>query len=177
MSSRLVLVVLLALGIVGFVLVVTADGDGPVLVETITAEGLVTEVPEGWQVDPNLRFDYRPPLEVDPSRFDRWTVARVCGPGGCQVRSLSEWMALADDLPTFVAAFEPDAPLEIIEEQRGDGFRAFTARTSAGALLVRVAAFTDGADHYVECGVDLGLAADQRLADRIVDVCRATERL
>ena len=39
---------------------------------------------------------------------------------------------------------------------------------------VFVAAFIDGADFYIECGVTLGLDADFRLLDEILDVCRET---
>jgi len=177
MSSRLVLVVLLALGIVGFVLVVTAGDDQPVLVDTLTSEGLATRVPEGWEAVENLPFEYRPPAAADPSGFQRWMVARSCGPQGCTVRSLAQWMAVAPELPTFTTALAPDSGLEVIANDLGDDYWAVTARTDADATLVFVAVFTDGADDYVECGVSIGVTGDQRLAERIVEVCRSTERI
>jgi len=177
MSSRFTLAVLLVLGIIGFVLVATAGDEGPMLVETVTAERLTTWVPEGWEVNPNLRFEYRPPGEVDPSGFERWTVARACGPQGCESRSLAEWMALAPELPSFVGVLEPDSGLEIIDDRRGDDYRAITTRTSAGTTLVVVAVFDDGADDYIECGVAVGRNGDQRLAEQVIEICRETQRL
>ena len=40
--------------------------------------------------------------------------------------------------------------------------------------IVYVAAFDDGWDFYVECGLSLGVRGDERLIDEIVEVCRAT---
>ncbi len=170
---RLPLLVLLILGIVGFVLVMTGGEDGPGMESITTEEGLRTEVPAGWTRTEQFAFQFAPPGD-EMVTFDRWTVARACGPNGCAVRSLSEWLKEAMGLPSFVNALEPDSDLEIIEDRTDTRSRVLVARSRAGATLVLVAAFTDGADFYIECGVSLGLDGDQRLADQIVDTCLST---
>ena len=171
---RLILLGLLLLGIVGFVLVLTAPGDGPPLTSVVTEEGLVTEVPEGWQRSEQFGFQFHPPTGL-AEVFDRWTVARACGPDGCGERSLDEWLDVAVSLPTFVQALAPDSELEVLEDEIGTDHRTMVTRTTAGAAIVFVAAFDDGRDFYVECGLALSPGGDTRLIDEIVEVCRATE--
>ena len=172
--QRLALIGLLLLGIVGFVLVVTAPGEGPPLASVITEEGLVTEVPDGWERSEQFGFQFHPPTGL-AEVFDRWTVARSCGPDGCEKRSLDEWLKVAVTLPTFIQALAPDSELQIIEDETGADYRTMVTRTSAGGAIVFVAAFDDGRDFYVECGLALSPGGDTRLIDEIVDVCRATE--
>ena len=168
---------LIALALVGAVLIWTADeSDDVALEEIITAEGLATRIPQGWVVSDQFPFDFLP--DTDEKVFDQWTVARACPPEGCAARSLAEWLALAPDLPTFtnVAETEGVDTFNVEIETLADA-RVLRAQTEAAARLVFVAAFTDGADDYVACAVRLGLDADQRLADSIIDVCRSTERV
>jgi hypothetical protein len=166
---------LIALALMGAVLIWTADEtDGPALEAITTAEGLVTRIPQGWVVSEQFPFDFVP--DTDGQAFDQWTVARACPPEGCGTRSLDEWIALAPDLPTFtnVAEAEGEDTFNVMIDPLADA-RVLRAQTEAGARLVFVAAFTDGAEDYVACSVRLGLDADQRLADEIVDVCRSTD--
>ena len=168
--------VLIGLALLGAVLILTADETEPVALEEITtAEGLATRIPEGWVVSEQFPFDFVPPTEGKV--FDQWTVARACPAEGCAVRSLDQWLALAPDLPTFVgiaaAEGEDVFNIEIRDDCPMPG--CSRAQTEAAARLVFVAAFTDGAEDYVACSVRLGLGADQRLADEILDVCRSTE--
>ncbi|MEZ5244709.1 MAG: hypothetical protein R2707_06420 [Acidimicrobiales bacterium] len=165
---------LIALALVGAVLIWTADeADVVALEEITTAEGLATRIPEGWVVSEQFPFDFVP--GTDGQAFDQWTVARACPPDGCGERSLDEWMALAPDLPTFtgIAATEGEDTFNVEVESRSDA-RIMRAQTEAAARLVFVAAFTDGAEDYVACSVRLGLDADQRLADAIIEVCEST---
>jgi len=173
---RLALVCLLLLGIVGLMLLITAPDEGPPLAPVITEEGLVTEVPEGWERSEQFGFQFHPPSGL-AEVFDRWTVARSCGPDGCEPRTLDEWLDLASTLPTFVQALAPTSELEIIEDEIGKDHRTMVTRSAAGGAIVFVAAFDDGRDFYVECGLSLSLGGDVRLIDAIVDVCRATENL
>lgn len=173
-TRRLALLGLLLLGIVGFVLVVTAPGEGPPLDPVVSEEGLVTEVPEGWERSEQFAFQFQPPSGL-AEVFDRWTVARACGPNGCRIRSLDEWLDAAVTLPTFVQAVAPESELEIIEDRFGSDYRYMVTRTVAGTAIVFVAAFDDGADFYVECGLSLSAGGDTRLIDEILEVCRATE--
>lgn len=175
-TRRLVLVVLLALGVTGFVLVMTAPGDGPPLESVVTEEGLVTEIPEGWERSEQFAFQFHPPAGL-AEVFDRWTVARACGPEGCAARSLDEWLDVAVGLPTFVQALAPDSGLDVVSDTFDDDHRVMITTTDAGTAIVFVAAFTDGADFYVECGLSLGVGGDERLIDAVVDVCRATEAI
>lgn len=174
-TRRLVLAVLLMLGIIGAVLVLTATDDGPPLTEVVTEERLVTEIPEGWLQSEQFAFEWQPVLGGVAEVFDKWTVARACGPDGCEERSLDEWLAVGRDLPTFVQALEPDSGLQIVRDEFGADYRVLEAVTLADSDIVFVAAFDDGADFYVECGVALGINGDRRLIDEIVEVCRATE--
>ena len=165
---------LIALAVLGAVLIWTADESEPVALEEITTgEGLVTKIPEGWIVSAQFPFDFVP--VIGEQVFDQWTVARACPVEGCGVRSLEQWLALAPDLPTFtgVEAVEGEDTFNVEIETLADA-RVMRAQTEAAARLVFVAAFTDGAEEYIACSVRLSLAADQRLADEIVDVCRST---
>ena len=173
-SRRLVLLGLLALGVVGFVLVMTAPDDGASLESVVTEQGLVTEIPEGWERSEQFAFQFQPPSGL-AEVFDRWTVVRACEPAGCAGRSLDEWLDVAVGLPTFVQALAPDSGLDVVSDEFGADHRIMITTTDAGAVVVYVAAFTDGADFYVECGLALGLGGDERLIDAIVDVCRTTE--
>jgi len=139
-----------------------------------TDEGLRTSVPAGWQRSEQFAFEFTPDSGV-AQILDKWTVARACGPAGCEERTVDEWLTLAATLPTFLQALDPGAELEIVRDEFGDDYRYLEARTRADAPVVFVAAFIDGADFYVECGVTLGLDGDRRLLDEILDVCRATE--
>jgi hypothetical protein len=168
---------LIALAVVGAVLIWTADdADDVALEEITTAEGLATRIPEGWVVSEQFSFDFVP--DIDEKVFDQWTVARACPLEGCGTRSIDEWLALAPDLPTFtnVRSVEGSDTFNVEIETLADA-RVLRAQTEAAARLVFIAVFADGADDYVACAVRLGLDGDQRLADAIVDVCRATERV
>jgi hypothetical protein len=167
------LLVLLLLGICGFVLVMTAPADSPPMESITTEEGLVTKIPEGWQRSEQFAFEFTPDSGV-AQILDRWTIARACGPTGCEKRTLDEWLGIGASLPTFRQALAASAELDVIRDEFGEDYRVLEARTSADAPVVFVAAFIDGADFYIECGVTLGLDADFRLLDEILDVCRET---
>lgn len=167
---------LVVLALLGAALIWTADDDEGVALDDITtAEGLVTRIPSGWVESDQFAFDFRP--DVDEQVFEQWTVARACPLDGCRVRTLAEWIALAADLPTFTNIVDAEGidTFNLDVEQFADA-RVLRAQTEAGAPLVFVAAFTDGAEDYVACSVRLGLGADQRLTAAIVDVCRSTTR-
>ncbi len=176
MRRQWIVPALMALAVVGGILIVTADEtQGVALEEIVTEEGLATQIPVGWVATPQFPFDFVPP--GDGKSFDQWTIARACPVDGCAARSLDEWLALAPDLPTFVgidAVAEGD--LFNVEVQQLDDGRIVRATTATAARLVFVAVFADGADDYVACSVRLGVAANQQLADAIVDVCRSTQR-
>ncbi len=176
-TRRLILAVLLMLGIIGGVLVLTATEDGPPLTEVVTEERLLTEVPEGWVQSEQFAFEWQPVLGGVAEVFDSWRVARACGPFGCETRTLEEWLAVGQELPTFVQAVEPDAGLDIVRNEFGADYRVLEGVTLAESTIVFVAAFTDGADFYVECGVAVGVNGDDRWIDEIVDVCRATREV
>lgn len=167
------LLVLLLLGIGGFVLVVTAPADGPAMESITTDEGLKTDIPEGWQRSEQFAFEFAPDSGV-AQILDKWTIARACGPAGCEERTLDEWLAIGTALPTFLQALDESAELDILSDEFGEDYRLLEARTRADAPVVFVAAFIDGADFYVECGVTLGLDGDLRLIDEILNVCRST---
>ncbi|MEM7142991.1 MAG: hypothetical protein AAF548_18355 [Actinomycetota bacterium] len=171
---RLVLGCLLMLGIIGLVLVFTASDDRPPLDDVVTEEGLVTEVPQGWERTEQFAFEFQPVGTGIAEVFDRWTVARACGPDGCDERSLGEWLEVAERLPTFVQASEPDSGLTITRDEFGSDYRVLGGVTAAETAIVFVAAFDDGRDFYVECGLALSQNGDPRLLEEIVDVCRAT---
>ena len=174
-TRRLVLAVLLLLGIIGGVLVLFAPADRPPLEEVVTREALVTEIPEGWVQSEQFAFEWQPVAAGVAEVFDKWTVARACGPEGCERRSLEEWLAIGRELPTFVQATAADSGLEIVRDEFGSDHRVLEGTTAAQTTIVFVAAFDDGADFYVECGLSVGVSGDERLIDEIVDVCRATE--
>jgi len=90
---------------------------------------------------------------------------------------LEAWLLISRQLPTFVQATAADSGLEIVRDESGLDYRVVEGRTAAETSIVFVAAFIDGADFYVECGVSVGVAGDERLTDEIVDVCRATEAI
>ncbi len=167
------LLVLLLLGIGGFVLVMTAPADGPPMESITTDEGLATKIPDGWQRSEQFAFEFAPVSGV-AQILDKWTVARACGPDGCAERTLEEWLTVATTLPTFLQALDPSPELMTVRDEFGEDYRYLEARTQADAPVVFVAAFTEGAEFYVECGVTLGLDGDLRLVDEILDVCRAT---
>lgn len=167
------LLVLLLLGICGVVLVMTAPVDGPPMESITTDEGLDTKIPEGWQRSEQFAFEFAPDSGV-AQILDRWTVARACGPAGCEKRTLDEWLRIGASLPTFRQALDASAELDVLRDEFGEDYRVLEARTRADAPVVFVAAFIDGADFYIECGVTLGLDADFRLLDEILDVCRET---
>ncbi len=166
---------LIACALVGAVLILTAEDDTGVALESITTEeGLRTRVPEGWVASEQFVFDFVP--DTESQVFEQWTVARACPLEGCSERSLDDWLALAPDLPSFASIVdsEGDGTFNVEIESLADA-RVVRAQTESAARLVFVAAFTDGAEDYVACSVRLGPGADQRLADAIVDVCRSTE--
>lgn len=165
---------LIACALVGAVLIVTAEDDTGVALDSITTEeGLRTRVPEGWVASAQFAFDFVP--DTEGSVFEQWTVARACPLEGCGERSLDDWLALAPDLPSFTSIVdsEGDGTFNVEVESLSDA-RVVRAQTESAGRLVFVAAFTDGAAEYVACSVRLGPGADQRLADAIVDVCRST---
>ena len=65
----------------------------------------------------------------------------------------------------------------MLRDDFGDDHRVMVTRTPADTTIVFVAAFTDGAEFYVECGLSLGVGGDERLVEAIVEVCRATEAI
>ncbi len=170
MLRRLVQLGLVLFGLVGIILVLTAN-ESPVLVRTTTADGVAVEVPAGWSANPDRLFEYLPPVEANRTT-DRWVVAWACGPDGCANRSREEWLALSAELPTFVnaqaAAGDLLFDLEVDNDERS---RSLTARTAAGETQVLVAVFFDGADRYLECGANI-FVNDDGLAQRVIDVCR-----
>ncbi len=96
--------------------------------------------------------------------------------GGLWPRSLEEWLALADVLPTFVDLRSQDGSGVFgLEEEYLVDAQVSRAQTETAAKLVFVAAFEDGASSYVACSVRLAVGGDNDLLDAIVDVCRATE--
>lgn len=174
-QRRLFLSVLAVLGVIGFVLVFGERTSGPPLESVVSAEGLVTEIPEGWVQSEQFAFEWQP-IAGNPIAevFDKWTVARACGPDGCDERSLGEWLEIGESLPTFVQAVAADSGLTINRDEFGDDHRVAEGTTAAETTIVYVAAFDDGWDFYVECGLSLGVRGDERLIDEIVEVCRAT---
>ena len=177
-QRRLFLSVLAVLGVIGFILVFGERTTGPPLESVVSAEGLVTEIPEGWVQSEQFAFEWQP-IAGSPIAevFDKWTVARACGPGGCDERSLDEWLKIGESLPTFVQAVAADSGLTINRDEFGDDHRVVEGTTAAETTIVYVAAFDDGWDFYVECGLSLGVRGDDRLIDEIVEVCRATEQV
>ncbi|MEQ8839705.1 MAG: hypothetical protein RIB98_01880 [Acidimicrobiales bacterium] len=172
-----IVLVLIVCAVVGGVLIITADeSEAPVDLEAFTTEeGLVTEIPSGWVVSEEFPFDFAPPDEG--KSFNQWTVARACPSEGCAERSLDEWLGIASELPMFTAIEDADEDGLIgVEGETGADVRIVRAQTESAGRLVLVAAFTDGAEDFVACGARLGIAADERLLDAIVDVCRSTER-
>lgn len=171
-ARRAALTALMTAAIVGGVLVITADDSGPALQQVITAEGLATRIPEGWEAVDGRPFEFTPPGSAERG-IDRWTVARACGPNGCAPRSIEQWLALGEDLETFVTARADEGELLFeVEDVWSDDARILRAVTSAGAHQVFVAAFTDGADFYVECGATQFGGRDR--VDALIDVCLAT---
>ena len=174
-QRRLFLSVLAVLGVIGLLLVFGERTDRPPLDDVVSAEGLVTEIPQGWVESEQFAFEWQPvPGDSVAEVFDKWTVARACGPDGCEPRSLDDWLDLGVRLPTFVQAVAPDSGLSIVRDEFGDDHRVLEGTTAAGTTIVFVAAFDDGRDFYVECGLSLSAAGDERLIDEIVEVCRAT---
>jgi len=171
MRRRLALLALLILGIIGFVLVITAD-ESAVLEATKTAEGVWVEVPIDWQAEPDRPFEYRPPVSAG-RLTDRWIVAWTCGGDGCEPRSLQQWRAMATDLPTFVGIRDAEGSLLFDVTESGDeSSYVLASLTQAGETQVAVAVFFDGSDHYLECGVSVFDDVDD-LATKIVEACRA----
>jgi len=166
---------LIGLAVIGTLLIVTAEDDpAPVLDEVTTAEGLVTRVPSGWVASGSVAFEFAPPSVNQV--FDLWSVARGCPLDGCGERSLADWIAVADLLPTFSNVREvDDGTLFNLVAEDFDDARVLRAQTEAGGQLVFVAAFTDGAASYVACAARIAIGTDQGLADAIIDVCRSTE--
>lgn len=166
---------LMGCAVIGGFLIVTADEEssGPALEAAVTEEGLETQVPQGWVAVEGVPFEFIPP--GSSKQFDQWTVARGCPVDGCGERSLDEWLALAESLPTFVNMEDADDEtiFGIETEQLADA-RVLRAGTEAGGRLVFVAAFRDGASSYVACSARVSVSGDDRLADAIVDVCRDT---
>ena len=175
-TRRLSLGILLALGVIGVLLVFgSTGGDRAPLESIVSEEGLVTEIPEGWVQSEQFAFEWQPVAGDSVAEvFDKWTVARACGPEGCEIRSLDDWLDIGVSLPTFVQATAPDSGLEIVRDEFGDDHRVLEGRTAAGTTIVFVAAFDDDRPFYVECGLSVGVNGDERLIDEIVDVCRAT---
>ncbi|MEO0495130.1 MAG: hypothetical protein AAF081_17120 [Actinomycetota bacterium] len=174
-QRRLFLSVLAVLGVIGFVLVFGERTDGPPLESVVSTEGLVTEIPEGWVQSEQFAFEWQPVAGDSVAEvFDKWTVARACGPDGCEQRPLEAWLEIGQTLPTFVQALAPDSGLEIVRDEFGDDHRVLEGTTAADTTIMFVAAFDDDRDFYVECGLSLGVQGDERLIGEIVDVCRAT---
>jgi hypothetical protein len=168
--------VLIIFAVIGAVMIRTAEDEDPPpsLEEIVTAEGLATRIPSGWVVSDVFPFEFVPP--GGGQVFDLWSVARACPLDGCSERSLDEWIALADLLPTFESVREADADtLFDLTTEEFDDARVLRARTETSGQLVFVAAFTDGAETYVACSARVSVGSDQGLADAIVDVCRSTE--
>ena len=171
-----ILFVLIGCALIGAGLILTAEDDdpGPALEDVVTEEGLATRVPDGWVAADGASFEFSPP--GTQQQFDQWTIAQGCPDDGCRTRSLGEWLALADGLPTFenLEDADGDTIFGLTVEELPDA-RVLRAQTEAGGRLVFVAAFTDGAEAYVACSVRISIAGDEGLADAVLDVCRATE--
>ena len=77
-QRRLFLSVLAVLGVIGFILVFGERTTGPPLESVVSAEGLVTEIPEGWVQSEQFAFEWQP-IAGNPIAevFDKWTVARA----------------------------------------------------------------------------------------------------
>lgn len=172
--KRLVpLVVLCALAIVGVVLVVTADEQsGPPLETVTTVDGVVVDVPAGWGPSKEVPFRYEPP-GADLSNVDSWTVAWACGPDGCASRSLEEWRAVGDRLETLTRArADVGSVLSDLTETDEGNAHVMRARADGGQVIVSVAVFRDGADHYLEC--NLSVQGDPAGLDQaIVSACKS----
>ena len=169
-QRRLFLSVLAVLGVIGFILVFGERTTGP--------PSRVWSVPRDSsrrspRVGPKrtVAFEWQP-IAGNPIAevFDKWTVARACGPGGCDERSLDEWLEIGESLPTFVQAVAADSGLTINRDEFGDDHRVVEGTTAAETTIVYVAAFDDGWNFYVECGLSLGVRGDDRLIDEIVEV-------
>ena len=103
------------------------------------------------------------------------TVKPARNAGGRKVAQLlDEWLEIGESLPTFVQAVAADSGLTINRDEFGDDHRVVEGTTAAETTIVYVAAFDDGWNFYVECGLSLGVRGDDRLIDEIVEVCRAT---
>ena len=146
--------VLAVLGVIGFILVFGERTTRPPLESVVSAEGLVTEIPEGWLQSEQFAFEWQP-IAGNPIAevFDKWTVARACGPDRCDERSLDEWLMSGESLPTFEQAVAADSGLTINRDEFGDDHRVVEGTTAAETTIVYVAAFGDGWDFYVECGL------------------------
>lgn len=169
----LVPLVLLVLGGLGLVLVLTAGDDGPELETVTTADGVRVEIPRGWVVSEEFDFQYVPP-GAEPT-LDVWSVAWACPLDGCAERSLAEWLEVAPDLPTFVAAREEQGvALFDLEERDDDRSWVLTATTTNQLRIVNVAVFHDGSGRYLACNLVVQGEPDG-LDDAIVDACRDAE--
>ena len=97
-QRRLFLSVLAVLGVIGFILVFG---------ERTTGHPSRWSVPRTRHGDPrgvgpNEQFAFEwQPIAGNPIAevFDKWTVARACGPGGCDERSLDEWLEIGNRCP------------------------------------------------------------------------------
>ena len=104
-----------------------------------------------------------------------WSVAWACPLDDCTERSIDEWLEVAPDLPTFVAAREEaGVALFDLEERNDDRSWVLTATTTNRLRIVNVAVFHDGADRYLACNL---VVQDEPggLDDAIVDACRNAE--
>ncbi len=171
--NRYLPVVLLAmLAALGVYLVVTPGGGNRRFDSVTTADGVVIDVPAGWQASVENPFRYEPPGD-GLSNPDSWTVAWACGPDGCATRSLEQWREVGGRLPTFVQARADEGTLlsDLVESDEEDAI-VLRAKASGGLTVVAVAVFADGADHYLEC--DLSIHGDPRGLDgEIIRACRS----
>ncbi len=166
--SRRVILAAAVLGAVAILLIVT--GGEPSATETVTTvDGVTIEIPRGWQAGEELPFVYR---ELESTSGDSFTVALTCGEDGCKDRTLAEWVALSDSLPTFATTRSDPADLfETVEETRGDNWIQSRATTYEGATQVAVAVFADQADRYLEC-VSFSNNLSSSVTDTLAESCR-----
>ncbi len=167
-------VLLLVLAALGVYLVVTPRSKAVEFQSVTTSDGIVIDVPAGWQPNVESPFRYEPP-GAGLSNVDSWTVAWACGPEGCAFRTLDEWREVGGRLQTFVQARSDEGTLlsELEESDEGDAF-VLRAVADGDLTVVSVAAFHDGADHYIECNLSV-LGDPHGLDDAIVRACRSAK--
>ena len=121
-----------------------------VMEEVDLGDGIMTQVPSGWDVpDENFARIYRPPEGSDLDRFvTLWWVDTACG-GACVERTSAEWLttiregefAQFDDLDAFT----------ILRDEEGDGSLLVQAENNFDVVSLTIARWADGAGEYLGC--------------------------